>query len=405
MKRKIVILNSKDGNITLKVNNVLIHSKYNPAREGDAFAKKNIDCIKNKKVILLYGFGLGYHVAAILKHMNPESKIFIFDADKEVVSIAKKQKVSIEILKDKRVKTFFNYNSEFMKKFSDIMPKVNDIIIYKPSLKVLPEEFADLKRLLTGYELAKIEIAKHGKLAEFNYNLNIKSRCKKMKDFYDENDFQNKNIIIVSSGPSLNCVLEDLKKFREKIVIFCAGSAAELLTKNGIIPDMICIIDPQDIVYFQLKDLIHKEISLCFLALACSKVVSEWDGEKYIFFNSQKEADDNSDYLIETGKSVATAILSIAILAKPKKVIFVGQDLAYVGGKSHHNGYGDADGSGLKKVESVTGEKIETNEGFLYFKKWIENKISKTEGINFINCSKGANIAGTIVNDLKNEVN
>lgn len=404
MKRKIVILNSKDGNTTLEVNNVLIHSRYNPIREGEVFAKKSINSIKNKKVILLYGFGLGYHAAAILKNMDYESKLFIFDADEEIIDIAKEQKFSMELLKDSRIKAFFGYNSEFIKSFSEIMLRVNDIIIYKPSLKVLPEDFDDLKRLLNGYELAKIEIAKHGKLAELNYDLNTKGEYKKIKDFYAQNNFIDKNIVIASSGPSLNFVLEDLKKLRKKVIIFCAGSAAELLVKNGIIPDMVCIIDPQEIVYFQLENLIKKEIPLCFLASSNNKIVSEWNGEKYIFFNSKEESDNNFDYLIETGKSVATAILSIAILARPKKVIFVGQDLAYVGGKAHHNSYGDSIGSGFKKVEAVNGEKIETNEGFLYFKKWIENKISKTYGIDFINCSRGANIIGTIVSELKDVI-
>jgi hypothetical protein len=39
---------------------------------------------------------------------------------------------------------------------------------------------------------------------------------------------------------------------------------------------------------------------------------------------------------------------------------------------------------------------LSTTAGWLYFKKWIEDKIAANPQISFINCSEGARINGTI---------
>ncbi|URZ06278.1 motility associated factor glycosyltransferase family protein [Clostridium felsineum] len=405
MNRKLEIVKTMVDNYTLKVDGVFIHSKYNPLKEAKTFVNSNIDQIKGKKYVVIYGFALGYHIDTVLKSMDEESSLIVFDADKDIVNIAKSGALYKRLIKDSRLKCFFNYDDKFLSEFSKALSLVNSIIIYRPSLKVLPEKFKDINRLLHGYELAKIEIEKHGKIAENNYCVNLSGDYKKIKDFLNASSLNKKDIVIVSSGPSLDFNIDALKRVRDKIKIFCVGSSAEFLAKKGIIPDMICIIDPQDIVYNQLKFVLNENVPLCFLASACSRVVSEWNYEKFMFFNDYKLASEHNDILIETGKSVATAALSIAVLSKPHKVILIGQDLGYLNGKSHHDNYGDGKSKGSKTVKSVDGKYIETNEGFLYFKSWIEEKIRKSSGIEFINCSRGAHIEGTKVSSLIDAVN
>lgn len=398
MNREIKIIKSKNGEDTVKVDNILIHSMYNPSREAAGFIKNSILKVNNeKKIAVIYGLGLGYHVKAILDNLNEDYLVALFDPDEEFYEKVKNVEVVREVLKDKRIRFFNKYNKNFIIYFLKYLNEVNDIIIFKPALRILPDKYSDLKRILNGYELARIEIEKHGALAKSNAELNLKETSMKIEDFIKERDFNGKTIVIVASGPSLDLRLKNLKAMRQKIIIFSVGSAAKTLVQSGIIPDMICIIDPQEIVFHQLKEVYYKNISLCFLSTANNETVSKWVGKKYMFFNDEKNSNAYKDVYIETGKSVATAALSIAIECKPLKIVFVGQDLAYINDKSHCEGYGGDLNLGFNYVEGINGEKLVTNEGFIYFKAWIENKIEKTSGIKFINCSMGADIKGTKV--------
>ena len=121
-------------------------------------------------------------------------------------------------------------------------------------------------------------------------------------------------------------------------------------------------------------------------------------GEKFIFYN-----DEERDVFIRTGKTVAVAATDIAIKCGAKKIIFVGQDLAHLNGKTHTNtfekiyGYKDV-AYKLKDYREIMGVDeniLETREGFLYFKKQLEILIESNPSIEFYNSSKGAKIIGT----------
>ncbi|MEC7641072.1 MAG: hypothetical protein VYC17_02850, partial [Nitrospinota bacterium] len=54
----ITVQETSSGVPTIKHGNLLIHSSYDPVKEGDSFAKS----VKPGDRIFLYGFGLGYHI-------------------------------------------------------------------------------------------------------------------------------------------------------------------------------------------------------------------------------------------------------------------------------------------------------------------------------------------------------
>ena len=52
---------------TIRYENTLIHSSYDPEKEAIRFAEK----LKPGARVCLYGFGLGYHLKTILKKLAP----------------------------------------------------------------------------------------------------------------------------------------------------------------------------------------------------------------------------------------------------------------------------------------------------------------------------------------------
>ncbi|NFH90639.1 motility associated factor glycosyltransferase family protein [Clostridium botulinum] len=401
MNRKIEILNTRESNTTLLIENVFLHSKYYPMKEGEKFIELNEKFYKNKDVVMVYGLGLGYHIKELLKRCNDNCKIYIFDVDKEIIKIADNLSSLEDIRKDKRVKIFQDYSQKFLQDFVNISQMVDDILIYKPSVKLLSDEYMSLKNILEDYNVAKIAVERFSKVMSENYEHNLKLKTPTIKEFFKRVNVKEETVIIVAAGPSLDYNINALKTLNGKVKIFSVGRALKTLMESGIKPDMITIIDSQEVVYNQLKGYENLDIPLCFLSTASRWAVSNYNGPKYMFYNEKNK--DNKDYIIiNTGKTVAVATLDIAIKGGAKEIIFVGQDLGFLDNKSHAGTINDVPEDGVyKKVLSVNGNMINTNSGYMYFKRQIEKEIEENPNVRFINCSKGARIKGTLEMNLE----
>ncbi|ACD24863.1 motility associated factor glycosyltransferase family protein [Clostridium botulinum] len=402
MSRKIQIINTRESNPTLLVGNIFINSKYYPKKEGEKFIELNEKFYKNKDVVMVYGLGLGYHINELLKRCNDNCKIYIFDADKEIIKVADNLGVLENVRKDKRVKIFENYSQKFLQDFMNISQLVDDILIYKPSVKLLHDEYMCLKNALEDYSISKIAVERFSEVMSENYEHNLKLKTRTLKEFFKRVNVTGETVIIVAAGPSLDYDINTLKTINGKVKIFSVGRALKTLMENEIKPDMITIIDSQEVVYNQLKGYENLDIPLCFLSTASRWTVSNYNGPKYMFYNEENK----DDIIINTGKTVAVATLDIAIKGGAKEIIFVGQDLGFLNNKSHAGTINDVPEDGVyKKVLSVNGNMINTNSGYMYFKRQIEKEIEQNPNVRFVNCSKGARIKGTIEMELSQSIN
>jgi Uncharacterized protein conserved in bacteria len=400
--RKIEIVETRENNFTICVDKIYLHSRYYPFKEAERFIVENERIYKGKKHVLVYGVALGYHIIKLLEMLDDNCKLYVFDFDSEIIKKCYEVGLLKMIEKDSRVELFLSYSKEFLDKFHEKMKLVEDIIIYKPSIKCLPESYEDIKSLFRSYELAKIGIQRFGEIAKENYEYNTNIESYSMGRFYKRYSFKDKPVVIAAGGPSLENVLENLKSFRDKFYVFAIGQTLDILIKNGINPDAIVIIDPQEAVYdLHIKGHENLDIPLCFLSTASRWGVSKYKGPKYIFFNS-KDKNNNDDIIINTGKTVAVAALDIAVKSGVDKIILTGQDLAFINNKFHA---GDENENILYskstvKVMDVNGKMLETTSGMLEFKRNIEKIIKDNPKITFINCSQGAKIDGTVEADL-----
>ncbi|NFT06905.1 MULTISPECIES: 6-hydroxymethylpterin diphosphokinase MptE-like protein [unclassified Clostridium] len=393
MNRKIEIINTRESNPTVLIENVFLHSKYYPLKEGEKFIELNEKFYKNKDVVMIYGLGLGYHIKELLKKCSDNCKIYIFDVDKEVIKIADNLGVLENIRKDKRVKIFENYSQKFLQDFVNVSQMVDDILIYKSSVKLLPEEYMSLKNALEDYNISKIAVERFGEVMMENYEHNLRLKTPTIKEFFNRINVKGETVIIVAAGPSLDYNINTLRELKGKVKVFSVGRALKTLMENEINPDMITIIDSQEIVCNQLKGYENLDIPLCFLNTASRWTVAKYKGPKYMFYNQENK----DDIIINTGKTVAVATLDIAIKGGAKEIIFVGQDLGFLDNKSHAGTDNDVPEDGVyKKVLSVDGSMMNTNDGYMYFKRQIEKEIEENLNVRFINCSKGARIKGTV---------
>ena len=233
------------------------------------------------------------------------------------------------------------------------------------------------------------------KQSEENYKINTENNYKSINEFIEQFKKSNKPFIIVSAGPSVDNDLSKLKQNREKFNIISVGSAFRTLVKNRITPDAVVIIDTKPIVKKQFENLETYNIPLCFSATASRWAVELYNGPKYIFNTSEHDE-------IKTRGTVAVSAMDIAIKCNAKKIILLGQDLAFINKKSHTSTFEETYGfkddytinTKMKTVKGVNGECLNTTQGYITFKNKIESLIRENPHIKFINCSKGAYIEG-----------
>ena len=386
---------SKSGNLTLKYNNKYIHSKYDPVKEGIQFAEGNKELL-NEKIVVVYGLGLGYHIHAIAEKLKDDSVLYVFEYNEKLIEYCKK--VNKDIFNYKNTKIIGSTDSQFLRKFADSLRSVENIIIHKASLETIRESNKLLYNLINDFNIMKQHVDMDTEIikqSEENYKINTENNYKSINEFIEQFKKSNKPFIIVSAGPSVDNDLSKLKQNREKFNIISVGSAFRTLVKNRITPDAVVIIDTKPIVKKQFENLETYNIPLCFSATASRWAVELYNGPKYIFNTSEHDE-------IKTRGTVAVSAMDIAIKCNAKKIILLGQDLAFINKKSHTSTFEETYGfkddytinTKMKTVKGVNGECLNTTQGYITFKNKIESLIRENPQIKFINCSKGAYIEG-----------
>lgn len=399
------IIKIKTNQSTIKVNqedkSYFLHSKYNPNREAKNIAEENYD--KSIKNYIVFGLGFGYHVEELIT-MAPNAKFHIIETNKDIFRLALDNVDLSNIIENDRIRLYVTDN---MIEISEILNEVlqkNDIkiVFHNPSFRIVPNELLQLKYVLEEYKMKENTIEKFAPAWEENFKSNIKNYDVNVDILF--NKYKDIPLYLISAGPSLDKNIKGLKKAKDKGIILSVGRAVRSLLKENIEPDFIIITDPQNFVYnSQLKDL---DINIPIIVLStCDKnVMLNYKGQKLIalqegYTPAEEYAKQHNHKLVQTGGSVATTALDIAINMGCNPIIFVGQDLAYTDGKSHSKDTFSKDMYNLKnlrEVEDIYGNTVYTPKNLYSYLRWIQNRIKLEKDIKFIDATEGgAKIEGT----------
>ena len=386
--RKIEMEIAKNGLLNLVVDGIHYYSRYNPLRDVAVFLEKYINAAADRYVI--FGLGLGYHVEKLLD-VDPKPILIV-----EIDSILIEETKNIESLK----RILNNPFVELITELSLLNLKENDQIIVLPTWqKTLQNN--QLKELFQEMIWAKAS-ERSQSILEDNFKHNVKKSFRDIKNLY--NFLDNKSAILVAAGPSLNENIEFLKKSKGNIFILAVGAAYPVLIKEGILPDSVIVTDPNPIVFEQLKNQ-NLSVPLFALCTVYPEILNVQAPISYMLFQKDfplaEEYIGDSQLLLETGGSVATTAFSLLLYMGVKRLIFVGQDLAYGKFQSHalnSTSNKQFDTPIITPVTTISnnGELVPTSLSWNHFRKFFEERINKHPDIEFINTSyNGAYIKGT----------
>lgn len=376
-----------------------LHSTVNPHREAEFFARKYVqsDC----RDYYIYGMGLGHHVLAILQE-SKRNRVIVLERELEVIRLALQYQDFSTYLEDGRMQIVWN------RSVSSLLQRVKEkkdalLLVHYPSLQLVPE--GEEKAVLENYFMSMNSMLEQRKLLDENFKILQKMNLPECSGW--KKHFEGKDIVIVAGGPSVDIELQALKEHQDEFAILTVGTTAGKLLEYGILPDAIVISDAQEHMYRQIEQLEIIDIPLFLLSTASADVAEHYAGDVYLVYQegyvpAEQTAKACGYTLFQTGSSVTTLALDIAIQFQAKRIILVGTDMAYTNHQSHAGGLGRTIGEDVKlrQVESVDGTMVETANNLDIYRRWIERHI-RTTAIPIYNTARGARIQGTIEKSIQ----
>lgn len=392
-------LESKTGDETIKINNMLIHSKYNPLREAEQICQKKIN---NSQLNIVFGIGNGFLYDALLNLEISRDKVLFIEPLEQL----KKNKYTLySVIYGLNAQEIEQEIAERLLNFSN---EVN--IICTPNYdKIFPEKYVEFLKLIKGIQnkntIYKNTITKFADLWQENIIRNMLYSYYSSNLSYLEKSWSNP-VVVASGGPSLTKQIPLLKKIRPFVLLIASGSTIHTLLKNEIDPDYIISIDGGLVNYERhFKNLNLKCTELIYSITSKYEIQQTFTNKKYAFFDNEVSAQSSvikqiglTLPRIKGGGSVAHYALSIARYISNGPIAIIGQDLAYTNNLTHADGNKnmreiDRDyikKRGLVEVDGYYDEKVLTDYAFLTMRDNFEEIMRDIDQpSNIYNCTEG----------------
>ena|GEM_PF-5282826 len=180
--------------------------------------------------------------------------------------------------------------------------------------------------------------------------------------------FRGQPAVLVSAGPSLDKNIEVIRRFKGKALIVAASHALLALHRAGIDPDMVVVIEAQDVRY-HFEGVPVDRIGSLVLAAAVRPELFALPVERFITFAANPMIDTwvyeglEEHLPIRAGGSVSTVAFSVATILGCDPIIVVGQDLSFPDGRYYAATTCDGDAR-VALTTDGTGRVVEASEAY-----------------------------------------
>lgn len=383
-----------------------MHSNNNP--QAEAMILANTWYSEEKHRYIVYGLGLGYHIKQLCA-CNQYIEIDVYEDSIEVIRLAAMYGDLAEWISLSEVRIHWDPDYTQFAKQIEKVDQATEVVVFAPSLKMVRDKRVQAKMEEYFMHYHSIKNQKGIMMGNFRYNTT----------HYDESvdvllpKWKGKDVYIIAAGPSLDANYEELRNVGSEAIILATATVYRKLVKAGIRPDYFIVTDANARIIGQLEGVEQEVISMLMLTTAYEGFARTCKGIKYLvcqkdFTCSEEFAKEHGYHLYNSGGSVMTTALDVAIQLQAKRIIFVGLDLAYPNnfvhavGTSRRNLHEDSD---LIEIKDIFGKSVKTNKHLDMYRRWIEERIKETKGITFLDATEGgAKVEGTTICKLSEVV-
>ena len=409
-----------------------LNSRYEPTRAAKTYARR-YEKPRAYAVHFIFGISDGRAVREMLSHGDDSNFYVIYEPNMlyflkileqfDLSDIFLNENVCVtvdseELLQD-AMEGVIDYNNNLLLEngilpnYDMIYPEecknmIDNMLFYVQNSKMRRNTIFDFRKEFASHSISC--------MWDMLYQTDIYQMQERMK----QEDLSGVPVIIVAAGPSLDKNIEELKKAKGKSLIITVDAALRAMHRAGIRPDLGMSVDARvPDRFFEGVDI--SSTPFLFAPISKELVVEQHKGrhiyEGYPNDIFKEAATKETGYEITTlksGGSVSTVAYTLALSLGIKTIIFIGQDLAFTGGKSHNGNLGMSekenkeylDNRVIVTVEGNDGTMLETDFQMDMYRKWIENAIKRNPSdIRVINATEGgAKIEGAIVKTLSQAI-
>lgn len=429
IEAKFVVEQARDASNILGVwqdgKKTMLNSTYRPNEEAVKYAGK-IQLTENS-ITFFVGLGNGAIVSEILKKLNEESNVLLYEASSELFCYVMEHFDVSAILSDSRVGIFVeDINADVIgNNLSYLLNNMNvgvTVMEYHPKYKELYQEvcekaekiFMDCRdSALTNLRtvLDRSRLMTKNAIANIPFLLRSKISTDLVGKFPTDMP-----AILVAGGPSLDKNYEVLHQAKGKALIVAMDRTARFLLDHGIEPDIFCSLD-----YAKNQELFRderlKNIPFLYIPDLSHNVMKIVDGRKLIYGTGDFRFYDwiiqkygKKPMQLPLGGSVATFAYGFVRYMGFKRTILIGQDLALNDGKVYAGGLKNkrkvAEQFEHLMVPGNIEDMVETRGDFYVYLTWFQQAVKEAEGqMEVINATEGgARIEGTRIMTLQEAV-
>lgn len=414
-----------------------LNSIYEPSKAAEFYAKR-YEKIREYAVVCIFGLSDGRAVRRILANCNETQEVVIYEPSVDIFMASMEMFLLEDILQWEKLHLVVGAINEerLQNELEDVVNYQNRELLMQcilPNYDLLfPEEgkgyiekmiyYANMEQFKEDTSKMYGEIYGNNIMHNLPYILqesSVWNLCKHMSCA----EISEIPAIIVSAGPSLDKNIKDLKQAEGKAFIVGVDSALKALVREGIHVNLAVTVDPNKNPDVFADDRIN-DIPCLVSASALPQVVA--NNRNRLFFENVAGFETHSAIIeeltgkslneVESGGSVATVAFSMLYAMGFKKIILIGQDLAFTGGKGHVSGFERSEEAdrqhvaqrGTVMVEALGGGTILTDVQMESYLRWFEMKIEKAGKLGDVvvyNATEGgARIRGTEECTLKEAI-
>ena len=327
-----------------------LHSAVDPLGEAERLVASQYKPGVN--TCLIYGFGLGYHLDALIEKLPANAWVLVVEPQIAIFRLALSVRDLSHLFANTRIfwavgEDVNQIPAHFGEVFRVISLEGFTIISHNPSIRLCGDYFNILDELcrkwivaVGGNFLTNVQAVRKY-LSNTLENITAVVEHPPIKKLFGR--FRNVPAVVVSAGPSLDRNLDLLRVLEKSALLICVDTSLGPLYRAGIKPHLVLAGDASEQNFKHMEGLGETGAALVAEPMTHPRIVSEFKGEKFIMsFNEalmRKLSEFMGDFgIVKAWGSISTGAFDLARRLGCDPIIFVGQDLSFPGGRYYAHG-------------------------------------------------------------------